>query len=296
LQQGLVRAGQSVSNSIQTNGLVINEEWAEFLAEHKWLVGLSLDGPEQVHDRYRRNRGGGGSWRQAMRALKILQEHKVELNILCVVSRAGVGQARELYRFFRSCGAGNLQFIPLAEFDSEGRPLEFTPAPAEYGRFLLELFEIWWPERRRVRIRFFDNLAEALAGRRPGSCAMLAACDSYVVVEYNGDVYPCDFFVDGQWKLGNIHVDSWAEIARKEKRRLFASKKALPHPACARCEYSNICLGGCPKFRYQPHRDFSGLDYYCEAYKMVFKLTCGPLAEDVRKLTGRPSESAAGRA
>jgi len=295
LQQRLGRTGQSVSNSIQTNGLLIDEQWAEFLAEYKWLVGLSLDGPEQVHDHYRRNRAGSGSWRQAMRSLKILQEHKVEHNILCVVSRANVGQAGELYRFFRSCGASNLQFIPLAEFDSEGNPLEFTPAPADYGRFLLELFEIWWPERRRVRIRFFDNLAEALAGSRPGSCALLAACDSYVVVEYNGDVYPCDFFVDEQWRLGNIHIDSWAEIARREKRRSFASKKALPHPACARCEYSSICLGGCPKFRYQPRRDFSELDYFCGAYKMIFARACGPLAEDVRKLIGRRPERAGGQ-
>ncbi len=139
-----------------------------------------------------------------MESVELLQREKVEFNILCVLSQANVERPKELYRFFRSMGIDNIQFIPLAEFDGAGNPLPFTITPEQYGRFLCETFELWWPERRKVRIRFFDNIAEALAGQKPGNCTMHETCDSYVVVEYNGDVYPCDFFVEGEWKLGNV--------------------------------------------------------------------------------------------
>lgn len=285
------RDGQSVGNSLQTNGILIDDAWCKLLKEYQWLVGLSLDGPEQMHDRYRLNRGGQGTWRRVMKALEALQRNGVEYNILCVLSQANVEQPKELYRFFRSAGADNLQFIPLAEFDAEGNPLPFTITPEQYGRFLLELFEVWWPERRKVRVRWFDNVAEALAGQKPGNCTMHETCDSYVVVEYNGDVYPCDFFVSAEWKLGNVMVDSWPEIARRRKRYEFAAKKTLPHAECQICEHFDLCHGGCPKLRHARHRDFYELDYFCQSYKMAFARIREPLAEDVRKLlqrTARP--------
>ncbi|MCL6544405.1 MAG: anaerobic sulfatase maturase [Bryobacteraceae bacterium] len=290
-QQRYGRDGQSVSNSLQTNGILINEDWCGLLKQYQWLVGLSLDGPEQMHDRYRLNRGGSGTWKRVMKALETLQRQGVDYNILCVVSQANVEQPKELYHFFRSAGADNLQFIPLAEFDPVGNPLPFTITPEQYGRFLLEIFELWWPERRKVRVRWFDNVAEALAGLRPGNCTLHETCDSYVVVEYNGDVYPCDFFVSAEWKLGNIRVDSWPEIARRRKRYEFAAKKTLPHPDCQGCEHGDICHGGCPKLRHGPHRDFHELDYFCQAYKMAFARIREPLAADVKKLlrrTGSP--------
>ena len=111
-----------------------------------------------------------------------------------------------------------MQFIPLSEFDGLGQPLPYTITAEQYGRFMCEIFDLWWPDRRKVRIRYFDNLAEALAGQKPGTCTMHETCDSYVVVEYNGDVYPCDFFVEKDWKLGNVNLDTWPEIARRQKR------------------------------------------------------------------------------
>ena len=131
-----------------------------------------------------------------------------------------------MYRFFRSLGVEHMQFIPLAEFAADGTPLASTISPAEYGAFLCELFDAWWPERQTVRVRFFDNVAEAMAGLKPGCCTMHDSCDSYAVVEYNGDVYPCDFFVESAWKLGNIGADSWPEIARRQRRQSFAGKEA----------------------------------------------------------------------
>ena len=142
-------------------------------------------------------------------------------------------------------------------------------------------------DRRKFRIRFFDNLAEALAGMKPGTCTMHESCDSYVVVEYNGDVYPCDFFVEKEWKLGNINLDSWPEIARRKRRYEFAHKKSIPTNECRTCEWQSICHQGCPKFRHAPNRNFSDLDYFCESYKMIYAKSVEPLRAEVAKLTAR---------
>jgi uncharacterized protein len=179
-----------------------------------------------------------------------------------------------------------MQFIPLAEFDAAGQPMPFACTAEQYGRFLCEIFDLWWPERRRVRVRFFDNIAESLAGQKPGNCTLHETCDSYVVVEYNGDIYPCDFFVEGGWKLGNLNLDSWSEIARRARRYSFAAKKTLAHPECQVCEYQSICHGGCPKYRHGPGRRFEDLDYFCPAYKMIFGRSVEPLRAEVGKLMG----------
>jgi uncharacterized protein len=284
LEKRYGRDGQSVSNAIQTNGILLDKHWCDLFREYEWLVGVSLDGPEAVNDRYRVHKEGRGTWKRVIESIGLLQRERVEFNILCVLSQANVEQPKELYRFFRGLGIAHMQFIPLAEFDGQGNPLPYTISADQYGRFLRELFEVWWPDRRRVRIRFFDNLAEALAGQKPGTCTMHETCDSYVVVEYNGDVYPCDFFVEGSWKLGNVTEDSWSEIARRTRRYSFASKKTLAHPECQVCEWQSICHGGCPKFRHGPHARFEDLDYFCAAYKMIYARAVGPLREEVRRL------------
>jgi uncharacterized protein len=287
-QQSHGRNGQSVSNAMQTNGVLLDQNWCDLFRRYNWLLGISLDGPQEVHDLYRVNKEGRGTWKRVMESVELLKKQGVEFNILCVLSQANVGKPKELYRFYRSLGIDNVQYIPLAEFDAAGNPLPFTITAEQYGRFLCETFDVWWPERRKMRIRFFDNIAEALAGQKPGSCTLHETCDSYVVVEYNGDVYPCDFFVEGAWKLGNIELDSWPEIARRTRRYSFASKKTLAHPECQVCEYQSICHGGCPKFRHGPHHSFDDLDYFCQAYKMIYARSAGPLTEEVRKLMNRP--------
>jgi uncharacterized protein len=283
------RNGQSVSNALQTNGTLLDENWCRLLREYNWFVGLSLDGPPEVNDRYRYNKDHHGTGKRVLESLELLQKHKVQFNVLCVLSQANVERPKELYRFFKDLGIDNLQFIPLAEFDSSGAPLPSAISAEQYGRFLVELFDAWWPDRRRMHIRFFDNIAEALAGRKPSTCTMHETCDSYVVVEYNGDVFPCDFFVEGEWKLGNIMLDSWSEIARRPRRFGFAAKKTLAHPECQACEYQSICHGGCPKFRSGPNRRFEDLDYFCASYKMIFAKAAGPLQrENVLLAPGRP--------
>lgn len=284
------RDGQSVSNALQTNGVLIDEDWCQLFREYKFLIGLSMDGPEEVNDLYRFNKAGHGTWKKVMAGMEAMQKGKVDFNILCVLSQSNVHKPREIYKWFRSQGVEYMQFIPLSEFNPDGSPMEFTISAEEYGRFMCEIFDLWWPERRKVRVRFFDNLAESLAGMKPGSCTMHETCDSYVVVEYNGDIYPCDFFVEKEWKLGNITMDSWGEISRRVKRYSFASKKTLAHPECQVCEYQSICHGGCPKSRQGPNKRFEDLDWFCGAYKMIFAKAVPPLRREVEKLTGQSRE------
>lgn len=289
LEKRFGRDGQSVSNALQTNAMVIDARWAQFFREYNWLLGVSLDGPQEVHDLYRLNKGGHGTWKQVLRGVEVLQKGDVEFNILCVLSQANVEKAKEIYGFFKKLGVDNLQFIPLSEFHADGTPMPFTITPGQYGRFLCELFDLWWPDRRKMRIRFFDNAAEALAGMKPGSCTLHESCDSYVVVEYSGDVYPCDFFVESVWKLGNIHLSSWPEIARIRRRYDFAGRKQLSREECQRCEWLSICHQGCPKFRHAPLGRFEDLDYFCEAYKMIYAKAAGPLRREVEKIMNRPA-------
>ena len=277
LQQQHGRSGQIVSNSIQTNGILLDGRWGKLFREFNWLVGLSLDGPEAIHDLYRVNKQGKGTWRRVMRGLDTLRKHGVDFNILCVLSQANVDKPREVYQFFRTLGIEHIQFIPLAEFGPDGAPPPFAITPAQYGRFLTELFELWWPDRAKVRVRFFDNIVEALAGQKPSTCTMHESCDSYAVVEYNGDVYPCDFFVERSWRLGNLHSQSWVEIAGQLARANFAANKSITHPECQACEFAGICHGGCPKFRHGPGGKFEDLDYFCASYKAIFAKSVGPL-------------------
>ncbi|HVX67971.1 MAG TPA: SPASM domain-containing protein, partial [Bryobacteraceae bacterium] len=137
-----------------------------------------------------------------------------------------------------------------------------------------------------------DNIAEALAGQKPGNCTMHSTCDSYAVVEYNGDVYPCDFFVEQAWKLGNIHENSWPEIARSRRRSEFAATKTLPAAECQVCEFASICKGGCPKLRQGPQRRFEDLDYFCPSYKAIFRKVVAPLKREVQSISRAPRRAA----
>jgi uncharacterized protein len=286
-QQRYGRDGQNVSNALQTNGVLLDDNWAQLFHSFNWLLGVSLDGPEDINDMYRFNKAGRGTWKQVMRGIECLKKNKVDFNVLCVLSQANVDKPKEIYQFYKSIGIDNIQYIPLAEFNPDGSRMPFTVTPEQYGKFLVETFDLWWPDRRKVRIRFFDNTAEAVAGMRPGSCTMHETCDSYVVVEYNGDIYPCDFFVESHWKLGNLNIDSWSEIARRTRRYNFAQKKTLAHPECQVCEWQSICHGGCPKFREGPHGRFEDLDYFCQAYKMIYARSVAPLRKEVEKLMGK---------
>jgi len=287
LQKRSGRGGQAVSNALQTNATLLDERWCRLFREYQFLLGVSLDGPEPLHDKYRYNKQGKSTWRKVMQGVELLQKNNVEFNILCVLSQANVEHPGELYRFFRGLGIQHIQYIPLAEFDGLGMLQPWTITPQQYGRFLCETFDLWWPDRKKVRIRFFDNIAEALAGMKPGNCTMHQTCDSYAVVEYNGDVFPCDFFVEKTWKLGNVTLDSFAEISRRQQRYNFAVQKTVPHPECQVCEFYSVCKGGCPKLRHGRYKRFEDLDYFCASYKAIYAKAIPKLKPEVEKILAR---------
>ena len=251
LQKKLAPAGSTVANALQTNGILLTGEWARFLGETRFLAGLSLDGPEEIHDRYRIDDRGRGTWKRVMNAWELLQHHGVETNILCMVHEGNASRAGELYDFFLDRGMKYQQYIPLVEFDHRGGLYDFSLKGEDWGRFLLNLFARWFPsDVGRISIRNFDSLWALLATGRVQTCVNSPACNAYFVVEARGDVYPCDFFVKNNMLLGNIFETSWKDMRNSGRYRRFAEKKRTSLPGeCKTCPWLHICRGGCQKYR-----------------------------------------------
>ncbi len=267
-QQELKDPRQTVSNALQTNGVLIDNEWAEFLHEHRFLVGLSLDGPEELHDRYRFDYAGKGTFGRIMRSIEAMQKHDVEFNLLCVVNRLTANHPEAIYEFFTKQGFQWLQFIPAVERDAKGRVTSFSVAPKQFGTFLCRMFDCWYQDGKpTVSVRLFDELLGIGMGHPPGSCQLNAVCGGlYVVVEYNGDIYPCDFFVEDRWKLGNVHDGTLAEMLQSERLKEFTQVKPNASSKCESCRFQGICHNGCPHYRSLGDGKFLELDYLCEAY------------------------------
>ncbi len=275
------RPGLTVEHTLQTNGVLLDEEWCAFLRDHGFLVGLSLDGPRYLHDVYRRDRAGGSVFDRAVRAARLMQEHGVEFNVLCTVNAANSRHPLEVYRFFRDeLRATHLQFIPIVERASEaglqeGEALtDRSVEPRRWGRFLIEIFDEWL--RRdvgRTFVQTFDGVLAAWVRGRSSLCVFQPECGQGVALEHNGDVYSCDHFVEPRHLLGNIMETPLAELVGSEKQRLFGEAKssALPRQ-CRKCRFLFACHGECPKNRVlrspggQP-----GLNYLCSGLWAFFR-------------------------
>ncbi|ABK17839.1 anaerobic sulfatase maturase [Syntrophobacter fumaroxidans] len=273
LQRRYATPGQIIANSLQTNGILLDDRWAEFLAGNSFLVGLSLDGPRECHDHYRTTPSGRGTFDRVMSAAKYLEERGAEFNILTLLSDRNVNRPDELYRFFRRHGFSHLQFVPCVETDhSTGRPFPYSVAVRDLGRFHCILFDLWMKSGfYDVSIRTFEEILIAFIDGVGTSCVMRPQCSSYLVVEHNGDVYPCDFFVYPEWKLGNINEDSYSRIFANPLRKKFAViKSALPEQ-CRSCRWLDLCRGDCPRFRPPAENGEAHPSVLCEARKMLFQ-------------------------
>jgi len=282
-------SGQRVGNAVQTNGTLITREWAKFFAENRFLVGLSLDGPKHIHERYRRSPEGRGSFDAVMRAAEILREEGAEFNVLAVVTDYSAERAEEIYGFFVESGFLHLQFIPCVERDPKtGRIADYSVSPEKYARFLCRLFDLWFnggnPE---VSIRLFDNLLLRFMGMEAELCELRPQCGSYVVVEFNGDVYPCDFFVRREWRLGNIRERPLWEVVRSERMADFCRIKLGPYEECEGCEWNFLCRRGCPRYRFVWRGDFRDRNYLCEAQKRFFEHSADGFRKLAERLGGR---------
>lgn len=261
-QFGLPR--QIVGNALQTNGVLIDDEWCQFFSQYNFLIGLSIDGPQEIHDAKRRNVGGHGTWSRAMAAAETMQRWGVEFNVLCVVNRDNVSLGADLLKWFVKNDFRFVQFIPCVEKESP-----FNVSPEDFGKFLCDVFDYWSKDGfGRVSVRDFDALLSARIGQPGGLCTYGERCDAYIVVEHNGDVYPCDFFVYAAWKLGNVMNAPLHTFFETEKYKQFAYQKDKV-PACRGCSWRSTCHGGCQKDRLvSGTRDTPSA--LCPAYKRFF--------------------------
>ncbi len=268
--------GHVVGNGLQTNGLLIDGQWAEFLKEYRFLVGLSIDGPEHIHDRYRLMRNGKGSWSRVADKARLLLDSGVEVNALAVLSDYSVRFPEEIYEFFKSIGLDYMQFIPCVELDPNHpeQSAPFSVSPEEYGAFLCKVFDLWMADfidnSPSTSIRFFESVFFHYAGLIPPECTLLEECGVYVVVEHNGDVYSCDFFVESDWKLGNVMRDELKTLLNSEKQREFGGMKSALPMECRECPWLRFCRGGCTKDRFHNPQEKTS-NYLCPSYKMFFE-------------------------
>ena len=244
LQQRHGASGQVVANAFQTNGVLLDDAWGTLFRDYRFLVGLSLDGPQAAHDAIRKNGAGEGTWEAVMASARLLARYGVAFNVLCVVHAGNVGLGRDLLRWFVDEGFDFVQFIPCCE---AGSP--HNVSPAAYGDFLCDVFDYWAQDLfGKISVRDFEALMAASCGMPAGVCTYGRKCDSYIVIEHTGDVYPCDFFVQDAWKLGNILETPIEQFLVSERYKTFSRQKHAVM-GCNGCPWRAMCHGGCLKDR-----------------------------------------------
>lgn len=274
LQKKYARSGVEVHNAIQTNGMLIDEEWAAFLAENRFLVGLSLDGPAELHNLNRLDTVGEGTFNRVMRAARLMEKHGAEFNILCVVTGRNARSVEKIYRFYRRQGFRWLQFIPCLDSLEQQRGEEKYHLSAEnYGDFLIRLFDLWYEDLQRgeyISIRHLDNWLSILLGGQPETCSMTGQCAVQFVIEGDGGVYPCDFYVLDEWRMGTVGESSFAEMQRGETAARFIQTSLRVPDKCRSCRWYGLCRNGCRRNRMTLLDGEVDRNCYCEAYQRFF--------------------------
>ena len=286
---------KKITNSLQTNGTLLTDEWCAFLKKCNFMVGISLDGPKEIHDRYRRDRQGSGTFERVMKGLRLLQKHKVEYNVLACVARDTAKRPLDVYRFFKDEGVEFIQFTPIVEripdarcsqlglrlagpatLDKEAVQTDvtsWTVVPEEYGDFLIASYEEWvHHDVSKAFVMSFEWALNAWIGNPSPVCIHAEQCGRSVVLEHNGDVYVCDHCVYPEYKLGNILTDNLLQMVEKSLQSGFGITKETALPRwCRECEVLAACRGGCPKHRFaKTYYDEPGLHYLCPGYKKFF--------------------------
>ncbi len=253
----------NVFYSIQTNGLLIDDGFAEFLAANDFLTGISLDGGKKTNNRYRLDKNGNGVLPQVLTAINLLKKHGVRFNILSVIDNENAADIDSTWAYFRKHGFRNLQFIPYVD-EREGISL----SPAAYEKFLRRIFDLWYEDfdpYDYTSVRHIDNYMDILAGFPPENCAMCGVCGGYFTIEANGDIYPCDFYCADEYRLGSVFDENPFEI--NEKHRKFIDESLIIHGHCKNCLYYNLCRGGCKRDR---TAEFTQ-NKYCSSYRGFFE-------------------------
>ena len=288
LQKEFQHQGQVVTNGLQTNGTLLDDEWCEFLAANQFLVGVSLDGPAQVHDVFRRDKAGGPTWHRAWAGLELLAKHNAEFNVLVTLNSANAPHAANIYRYFVNRGIQYLQFIQILERKAgTDEPTGFSCTAAQLGRWMLDIFEQWAArDVGRVSVRFIDDCLHSILYGRSATCVHSERCAAAYVLEFNGDLYACDHFVYREWKIGNLAETPLEDLLRRPLVEEFAALKTDLPAVCRQCEFLPMCWGGCPKHHRPIGRDPARVNHFCEGYRMFFSRALPELrriAEYVRR-------------
>lgn len=299
LQQKYRRPGMLIQNSIQTNGTLLNDEWAAFFKENDFLVGLSLDGPRQLHDAYRHDKGGHGTFEKVMKSIALLKDYGVEFNILTTLNAVNVQHPLEVYRFLRDeVGTDFIQFIPIVErqnetgFQEGSQVTERSITGEQYGRFMIAVFDEWiLKDVSRIFVQLFDTALNSWLGLHAGLCVFEETCGKGLAMEHNGDVYSCDHFVEPKHKLGNLRKLPMLQMVGSEQQRQFglAKRETLPR-YCRECPVRFACNGGCPKDRIlTTHDGEAGLNFLCAGYRAFFMHIDHPMKLMAREIRLRRS-------
>ena len=282
---------QYITNGIQTNGTLLDEEWCRFFAAEGFAVGLSLDGPAEMNDRYRVTKDQKPTHQQTMRGYRLLQKHRIHTDILCVVNAHNAQFPLQVYRFFKQIDAKYINFLPMVEAQPNAKGgVSYTSVPAEaWGMFLCAIFDEWRDQDvGQVKVRIFEEAARIAFNQEHSLCIFRPTCGDIPVVEHNGDFYSCDHFVDVEHCLGNITETPLVELLEDPAQRTFGKAKleTLPH-YCEECKVRAMCNGGCPKNRFLRTPDGDpGLNYLCAGYKRFFS-HCQPFVSAVAAQWGR---------
>ena len=262
-----------VSFSLQTNGTLLNKKWLELFKKHNYLIGLSLDGNKEMHDTFRIDAKGEGTFSRVLKAAKMMKKAEVEFNILCVVNKLIAQNGKLVYNFFRNNGFRYYQFIPCLDSLSCSEEKDYTLTAEDYGKFLDETFNLWYEDMmsgKRISVRHFDNYTKILLGEEPEACDMVGHCNMNAVLESDGSMYPCDFYVLDEFKVGNINESSFEELFKSEAEMRFLRTSLAVDEKCKVCRYFKICRGGCRR-----HKELTAEGNYenrfCESYKYFFE-------------------------
>jgi uncharacterized protein len=288
-QQKHLPSGRTIINGIQTNGTLLDDEWCRFLAKENFIAGISMDGPEALHNLFRRDKNGQGTFKKALKGYRMLQEYGLIPEILCVVNGVNVMYPVEVYSFFKQLEPGFITFLPLVN-QLPGSQSSVTPdsVPAgDFGRFLVTIFDEWLEKDiGRLKIQIFEEALRTAFNQEHSLCIFRETCGGVPVIEHNGDFYSCDHYVEPQHRLGNILEGSLARYLNSSEQRAFGEAKSNTLPKhCLDCEVKSMCNGECPKNRFlKTPGGESGLNYLCEGYKMFFN-HIQPFVEAVRQVT-----------
>lgn len=274
-QKKYSKRGLKINNSIQTNGYVIDKEWAKFLKNNNFLVGISLDGTKEINDSYRIDANREGTYDKILETILLLDRYKVEYNILTVVTSKVAKNIKSIYEFYKENNFIYQQYIPCLDPIGEERGnYEYSLTPELYGEFLKDLFDLWYEDIKNGKFvynRYFENIVGIIKGFRPEACGMMGHCTIQNVIEANGSVYPCDFYVLDEQRIGNIIEEDFNDLEIKRKESKFIKSSLKVDDTCLECKWKNLCRGGCRRDRDENMDGNLSLNYFCESYKAFFE-------------------------